>query len=568
MIPSIAYPLPLGWPDFTPLFFSALLLSLLVAVLALRQVLVNPWRLVRPALLFAGLFNLLFQWPSVVFASAFAADLPNVVLFYAAIHLTPLLLIGWVFVSPRLDVTNGGVGGATFTPWHFVIPIVVLGTAAGLFLARMPFDCTALFAMLADPAMTMLAREFTIKFANSTLATTSYGALVNTAAPIVVALALWQMMQAVRQRRPVRCAMWLVLIVIAAGLVLIGGAKGNLVPSFIVAFAAVLGWSNSLRSRALAACGLAVALVSCLVIVELARERPSGGNGVAYDFPMCTVRLNTCAGSMDLVASLQRDEALGLSRQQITDLSRRLALLCRTDAAASDAKGDARVMVASLGGADPWQNLVSADDLRDRQRYLAVAQVDGATVALSIQYGPMTERILPYIGSIGYRALVVPIQAAAWHYLYVAEHGAPGLMALPIGRRLMGGEVINMPQLVYQAYGSIYSGGDVTSTSTAPTGFALAYPAYLGVPGVALVVGLLVSFDAVFMMLAKQLGRPALPLAGGLAAVSTMNFLLSDFLTSLGSHGGLAAVAIIGMFALVERLVTSRGGGGLRGKGG
>lgn len=562
MIPSIAYPLSLSWPEATPLFYGALLLSLLCAVLAIRLILANPWRLVRPALVFAALLNVLFQWPSVLLAEAFANDLPNVLLFYAAIHVTPLLLVVWIYLSPRLDVVVVSNRGATFTRFHFAVPLFVLGAAAFLFLVRMPFDCTALFAMLAEPAMTMLAREFTIKFANSTLATTSYGALINTVAPVVIALALWQVLQAVRHRRPTLGIIWLMMIVITAGLVLLSGAKGNLIPSFLVGLAAAVGWGNSLRSRAMVTCSLVLVLVGCLVMIEIAKERPMGGGGLAYDFPMCTKRLDTCSQSTTLVASLKRDEALGLTREQIADISDRLVLLCHTDTTVSEVKVTPRILVASLNLSDRGQSQVSTEVLLDRKRYLDIAQAGELTIAPSVQYGPIADRIAPYISSIGYRAFVIPIQVASWHYLYVAENGMPGLPAMPLGKRLTGGEVINMPEVVYQAYGSFYSGGDVTSTSTAPTGFALAYPAYLGAHGIALVVALIVAFDAVFMLLSKRLGRLTLPLAAGLAAVSAMNFILSDYLTTLLSHGALAAVGLVGIFALIEKYSPSKSADG------
>src|SRR5690606_32927644 len=123
---------------------------------------------------------------------------------------------------------------------------------------------------------------------------------------------------------------------------------------------------------------------------------------------------------------------------------------------------------------------------------------------------------------IGYRVFITPIQVASWHFLYVAEHGHPGFSAMPFGAQLTG-ETKNMPELVYKEYGIIYSGGDSTSTSTAPTGFTLAYPANLGWYGIPVALALLALMDVAFALVVRRLPAAMLGIGGGLAAVLAMN---------------------------------------------
>jgi hypothetical protein len=147
--------------------------------------------------------------------------------------------------------------------------------------------------------------------------------------------------------------------------------------------------------------------------------------------------------------------------------------------------------------------------------------------------------------------LVIPTQVAAWHYLYVEEMGSPGFAAMPFARRLTGSSV-NMPELVYQKYGSVFAHGDKTSTSTSPTSFLLAYPAYLGVVGLVLSLLAVIITDIIVSVLLLRVPNALYPIGVGLAAVISFNFILSDFVTVMLSHGGAVAIALMAFFAVTR----------------
>ena len=163
-------------------------------------------------------------------------------------------------------------------------------------------------------------------------------------------------------------------------------------------------------------------------------------------------------------------------------------------------------------------------------------------------------RGLTFVEAIVNRAMVVPLQVASWHYMFVETEGSPGAAGIPMAGRL-GGNLVNMPEIVYRKYGFIYSSGDRTSTSTAPTGFMLFYPAYIGVPGLMLAVVLVLLYNIAAVWLMRRV-RPALSaVAAGLVLVAAMNLAVSDFLTVMGSHGGLAALLMMAVFILVDRFM-------------
>ena len=149
--------------------------------------------------------------------------------------------------------------------------------------------------------------------------------------------------------------------------------------------------------------------------------------------------------------------------------------------------------------------------------------------------GKVTDRMGQYAIGIAYRLGRVPVQVASWYHLYVAEHGSPGVYALPLSSLLFGRRVI-MPIRVHDAYYHIYSTGDRTSTGTAPTSFLLAYPAYLGFAGILLAMTALLFFDLLACAVLHRLPS-SLRLAGiGLIAVGCMNLILSDFGTTVNAQ--------------------------------
>ena len=99
-----------------------------------------------------------------------------------------------------------------------------------------------------------------------------------------------------------------------------------------------------------------------------------------------------------------------------------------------------------------------------------------------------------------------------------------------------------MPELVYQKYASIYFQGDRTSTGTAPTSFFLAYSAYLGLVGFFLALSCIIGLDLILVRVALYVGASLVPLLTGIIMIMCMNFMASDFVTVLISHGGAAGI--------------------------
>jgi hypothetical protein len=157
-----------------------------------------------------------------------------------------------------------------------------------------------------------------------------------------------------------------------------------------------------------------------------------------------------------------------------------------------------------------------------------------------------------YARSITYRACVIPIQVASWHFQYVSEYGSPGVYALPFAIKIFGRSV-DVPNEVHLVYGSIYSSGDVTATGTAPTSFLLAYPAYLKLVGIFLAIFAMLAFDTV-ASITIGLVSDSLRWAGiGLVTVGCINFMLSDFGTTILSHGTAAALLLLTALSVIEK---------------
>lgn len=520
----ITLPLDLVPPSLSAFFVASFTASVFSTVSIGWMAWENPWRLVRPGFLFAFFMAAFFQWPTVWLSDVILQSLPNAWFFSIAINSSPLALILWTRVTSWADIPARTISRPDFTWWQVAVPIVATIVFGSIFLAHVPFNCTALYSLFVDPSLTLLARELSIKLAGSSLGTYSYGALANTMGPVVLALAGASIVNAIARR------LWLPLVIwpIVAGLtimfVMLSGAKGLLVPSFLVVVITAAIWNRSFLGKALSIVILVALLGVCLPGFEAARERNTSYAG-GYNFARCSGQLGACAEGKRLLASLRlRKASLGLSEDRITRMEKHFDLSCQ----------------GAMGAVEPAPPSPSA----------SLKPSDTRSPPPSIDW---FGRILTYAWAIYYRATIVPTQVASWHFLYAADKGEPGISALPIIRRLTGNSV-NLPELVYQEYGAIYSGGDRTSTSTAPTSFALAFPAYAGWSGLAVAIGLMLWLDSVCAFIVRRLSTPFLGMAGGLMPVMCMNLVLSDYFTVLGSHGGAVAIALLAFYAATKNI--------------
>lgn len=528
---SLLYSLQIAPPSPTVFVLLCYLGAILSTAAALWLLAENVWRIARPAYMVSAGVNVLFQWPVALLSSTFEASLPNSWLFAASVNLPPLLLLGWVSLTKRLDIPKATVSTGKFTTLQVLLPVALSGLFLGLYLLRVPYDCTAAYAVLFDPQATLLAREFAGKIAVTRVSGYSIGAMVNSTAPAALALTFWTAAVGFRRKQIFVVTASILTSLVLVGIVLMTGAKGLLIPSFLALAISAVVWAPGKLLKPVAAIALVGLLAISVVGFELVRERAGfAGDSGAYQIGACAARTGECERTTELVTSMmERHTSLGVTPARLQRILGEMDISCpqAIDAASEFLKGKGTQRIGELQTA-----------------------ADAAQVIAPRETG-IIERGLRYAESIAYRMMVTPVQVGSWHFLYAAELGSPGWSAMPIGRQLTG-QSMNMPERVYQQYGSIFSGGDRTSTGTSPTSFFLAYPAYIGWPGVALAIVLMIAFDIVWAAITMLLPRPLLGLAVGLLAVVSMNFLLSDFLTVMFTHGGLVASALLVLLGLTS----------------
>lgn len=488
----IVHPLVLQTPSLTLFTVANGALAFICTLVLALMVVHRPARLARFAMIVAGALNALFQWPLALYSSQIELSLENASFFALCAHLPVLCFLAWVALVHRLEPSNVDDGDIVLR--DLLWPTLAMTSLLGLFLLFMPYYCTAIYSMLFDPAYTLLAREVTIKLAGSTIATSAYGGVANAAAPAVAGLSVVLSLRALMSRKLGLMVICLFLFGASFGAVLIAGAKGLLVSLVIVVAFCAVGSFRKWWARVIALLLAACILVALLASFELLRER--GGREIPYDFAGCVVELGTIEEGRELLQSMVNG-GLTMSPEQVAHLLQQL-----------EKRG-------------------------------------GQTLAPLVPRRPPTVgRASTYIGALAYRAFATPIQGAAWHHLYVQEHGSPGVGTLPLSLKLFGHSV-DITVLVYQAYGTIYSGGDATSTSTTPTSYFFAYSAYFGWIGLLAAIVATIIIDAVSAMSMRRTNRTLFALGAGLLAVIAYNAIASDLYTVMVSHGGAVALALI-----------------------
>lgn len=511
----------LSIPDFD-LFTSLSFALALLASLAFLAVLVfRACNLFRLSLITAALVHLFFQWPLFLASDQLEASLGDPYWFFTTIQIIVFSLIAFgALTAPPRD--RAPAGGIYLRNRDLLLPGALGVLAIFLYLRKIPAECTALYAVVVDPGSALLAREISIKFVSSYIATASFGAFANALAPTMISIAIALLYTRVIKLRLLASLIYIVVVAVTMFICLLSGAKGLLLPSFIVVTACCLLWNKSVIGIAVASLASFSLMFAAVLGFEYVRDRPHDEAG-RYNFGQCTAKLNACERSAELVRSLYaRDQSLGLTKTKL-------------DAIAAD-------LSSSCPGVD-----------------LKPSQYESGSELTKSPSFTQQETEHSYIDGVLYRALVIPAQVAAWHFLYVEEEGSPGISAMPLIRRLSS-DGVNMPELVYQKYGSIFSGGDRTSTSTAPTGFLLAYPAYLGFGGLLIALLAVMATDLVITAAMRRMSEAVYPIAVGLTAVIGFNFILSDYVTVMTSHGGTTALILMAIWAsIADRKAAKRG---------
>lgn len=540
-MPEIVYPLQLAIPRLSLFSVLCLVSALSASTVLLIVGAVRAHLLMRLSLIVGALLHVFFQWPLFILSNEIEASLQNKYLYFAAVQVSVFALLAFGWMTDRQQRRQREETKTTIGLPQVVLPAVLGLMLLVVYLYAVPFNCTALFAVLFDPEVTLVARELSIKLSGSYVAAVSYGAIANAVGPVVVALSIASLYSALTGRQWLRALASFGLIFVTVAICLLSGAKGLVLPTMIVVLLSSMLWCRTLLLKAIAVTASAAVLLASLVVFEVVRDRAGDESG-AYQFGKCAVRLGACDESAKLIDSLfEREKSLGLSQERREALRKERNASC--------------VVVHPESAIASRPNPAS-------QAPEAVGEALGAQSDAAVrEYGPCGEAgcasVLQtakgYLYGIANRALVMPAQVGAWYYLYVTEEQNPGLVAIPVLRRFIPGS-LNMTEAVYQKYGSVYSGGDRTSTSTAPTTFLIAYPAYLGWIGIVLAVGLVFITDGLVAALISRVPATLRPICVGLTVVIALNFILSDFATVMTSHGGFAAIVMIGFFAATNGL--------------
>ena len=513
----------------------------------------NPHQLARPAFMMGALAHLIFQWPLAIFSPLFERSLPEHWFFSASVHVFVAASLFWVVATPWL--TGRMMKSVGSSPSHdqdissgsHAILLALFAGLSILYISRVGWQCTGLYAMIFDPELALLARETSGKLLGTGLAGYGYGVLANIICPLVMYTSLYRANAAFTKRQFARVVTWATIGISTLLVVLLPGAKGGLIPTGIVVGVGIVAARGTWMSRIAVAAGVFGAGFLLLSAAEVLLERQVVAGG-CYDFGACVSRRDKCSEASTLLESLRhRDMSLGLTGTAINALAKDLHAACsqadRTDESmrCSNRYRVERSSAVPTSLSPPTGSIPSG-----------TSSMPSGSGSMLSRVGEVAYRMGQYNTAIVYRLGVVPLQVAGWHHLYVAEHGSPGIYALPFSTVLFGRRVV-MPILVHKAYYHLYSAGDRTSTGTAPTSFFLAYPAYLGVAGIALSLAALFIFDLIACMIIGRL-RSVLRLAGiGLMAVGCANFIASDFGTTLLSHGSAAALLLLYALSFTER---------------
>ncbi len=462
--------------------------------------------------------------PSIFLGGNFVAGLVNPWGFFLTVCGVPVCLAAWISFGPY---KNLNISTSTNQPQEVgLFALLLLGLGAAMvitvWLNSIPFNCTAGWALMFDPGRALLAREVAGKFSQSPIVWRLIGAYVNVIVPLLVFFCGMKLTSLIGNKKvkAIGFRSYLggggiaVVIVIAYLSILLTGAKGNLLPSIMVCcVGAVLMPIKLAKKIYIVILVLALGGGSVVLVQQVILE----GNSIQrYRLGECVASFGSCDEAKKLIetASVRELPTVLGSPHEARAVSQELEAVC----------GVSISLNPGYGGA-----------------------VSGG-VSGSESYG---DSIYDVVYGLWERAFKIPLQVASWYYLWSSDSTVLGAKAVPLLSRTLG--VGNSAEEVYQLYGSRYSKGDVTSTSTAPTSFLFAYPALMGIMGFGIAVGLLMLLDYCAAQVLKRIKPPLSYGFSGLAVVMAYHFLNTDFFTVLGSHGGGVFLAIFAFIAVSHR---------------
>ena len=482
----------------------------------------------RPGFILLGALHVFYQWPAFLLSTQIEYTFINALKFIFYVQAPVLALMIWLYfsrnINHQIQIDNKSNSYSNISILNFSLILSVIAILLGVYFYEVPFECSGSYALLYDPSSLLLAREFSAKLIPQTYSSYAYGLIANTLSPVIAGFSVLGVINNIKNAQYVRAFIWFAPFIVAVLTVLVSGIKGMLVPTIIMLM--VISWFSFrnivARSISIIACIGALGII--LVLYDVYSKNTLTSK--RYDIVECAVELNACDKTNKLLTSMyQREEGgLGLNRDKIVELSDELRNKCDYE----------------LGSLE--------DSVNNGQKQYSVTGkgTDKGTDYLNSSY------VQRHGWSIINRAILVPFQVMSWHYLYVENNSSPGFAAIPF-TRLFTGQYVNVTELVYQEYGSLYSSGDKTITSTAPTSFIYYYPAYTGLIGLSLAILIIILFDYIGTLMISKVPAKVLSISIGLLTIIVYNFLLSDAVTVFFSHGGGGAVLLLLIWIVIGR---------------
>ncbi|MEZ5690633.1 MAG: hypothetical protein R3D71_03080 [Rickettsiales bacterium] len=525
----------------------------------------------RPAFMVAILMMVFYQWSLIPYSFVFYERGFDIWWFAITIHSIVLLNFLWVAFTPNLtssDIykkpseTSSPSGFKGFEIWFSLALFFIL---LAVYLYKVPPRCTALYSIFFDPSLALLIREITVKLIGTTYSTYALSILYTTINPIMAFLAIYMMYKALADYRIFRFVFWLVILSLVLISNLLSGAKGNLIPTFVVISVAGFLSVHKWYLRIITVVGLNAVLILILSLFGMERASINSLARKDYNFGKCVVEMGVCKPTGILLESLTaRDFSLDLPKSVIASLEEERKNSCMDNIPANIVEQELpRKTNIDIAGKEI---ISTSSEKRNNNKDIVITKEKPShhktktTKEMELTIGEkyiVNEHskitVMDRINGIINRAFVTPLIVAHWHFLYVSEYSAPGFNGISIARRLSD-NYIDMPKKICEKYETIRSGGDRTSTCTAPTSYLFTYPAYMGVIGLLLAIFLTICFDLVVSLIIRYSAIPLNYLAVGLASVSVVNFMVADFTTVMLSHGAGAAFALL-MFFRIFRLL-------------
>ena len=288
----------------------------------------------RPAFFVVILSQIIFQVPLAFFSPIFERSLANYIQLSVSVHAIIIISLAWVAYTPGLT-QQIFPSRAPQSPLlrmiskrSYLLLMALIATLTGVYLWRVSWECTGLYAMMVDPELTLLARETSIKLVGTSLATYGYGMLANVLCPIMAYVCVIKLQADWLQRRFLLIPLWLGVGLLSMIIVMLPGIKGNMIPTIMFMSLGALIACKQWISRILAVIlvfGLSLSFFSAF---EVLRER-EGFAGKQYQFGKCAQRLEACTEAQTLLDSMKaRDLSLGVNRIRLAGLNQGLKSAC------------------------------------------------------------------------------------------------------------------------------------------------------------------------------------------------------------------------------------------------